>query len=290
MHWQLAKMMFLSFRDKMNKKQVVMSIIPREELQLECRQTGRNVVQEVLDVGAEITDDRMDELFEPLVNTVEQRTYEAVQTELDELRGQLEDKKEEDARADLVSSRVSHITETKIIHSRSGVALDSESELDMYETHETRYTWNLPRHTTEDILVQETAPEADVYDLDDEDVMDYSTDDEHWDDYKSHVRITFSSKRLEDIYNFLERGRPIDEIVGYCLEHSISQHELVHYADQLQYSGMSVGSLRGIIAYHRLYKPCQIVMKGGARRGQICGRHVQRGGQCNYHRKKSQGL
>jgi len=86
-----------------------MALILRQELQLKCRETGHDLVSAVLTEGPDISDERMDEIFEPLIESVETRTRDAIQSEMDELRGQMSDRQQEIARQDIISERKASI-------------------------------------------------------------------------------------------------------------------------------------------------------------------------------------
>ncbi len=88
-----------------------MTLVLRQELQIECRSVGHNIVDTVLDKGTPLSDTELDELFDPLLDKMQGKTIEAVNASLDEFRGELEDRHKSDDLDDIISERRAKITE-----------------------------------------------------------------------------------------------------------------------------------------------------------------------------------
>ena len=67
-----------------------MALILRQQLKIDCRSTGRKVEDAILDEMPEnghLPEERIDELFDPLIHKVANKTEMAIRRELDEERG-----------------------------------------------------------------------------------------------------------------------------------------------------------------------------------------------------------
>lgn len=261
-----------------------MELIPRYELQLACRTTGHNLVSEVLNAGPNISDHRIDEIFEPLIDSVESRARDAVQMELDELYGQIEDKKEQDLRDDLIASRRANIKDKSIIY------VDSEP---LYESN-VQILWPPHRYGVS------------VDDISDSELMLYDSDDSHWDDYRDQYYLDFEDKtnerdaqHLNQIFKYISS---YDEelIIPYMKQNDISTKQLMFYINKLVEMNVDTHRIKIIIdmikyfesqsqsqSQSQRHRQCQMIIRRGIRKGAVCGRSTHLSGKCRYHLIKS---
>lgn len=152
----------------------------------ECRGTGYSIVSEVQQHGPDITEERMDELFKPLIDEFTQRHEIAVEQEHDEIMGQLEDRNEENERQEQADAILSELSENRRIV--------INGELETY----TNYNWYTPKMRVQndtDVIEIRTVPAAFAADeLSYEELIDLSESDK--DDYIETVYITTSTIAL----------------------------------------------------------------------------------------------
>lgn len=256
-----------------------MSLIAREELQLKCRETGYSLVSEVINEGPDISDERMNEIFEPLIDSIESRTRDAVQSEMDELRGQMDDRREENKRQDIISGRKASIRDKCLLF------IDDEPEIE------------IPMHLFKSVAQYEPA-QLDIDDVDDDELMECSSEDEHWDDYRDHYTINFDSEdpdvvHLKAIFRMMINYQS-SRIIPYAETHGISIWTMRDYLTKLENMGFDTypfSDFKQIMDCVKAVdsRTCQRVIYAGVRKGSICGRRIHRNGKCRYHSKRSLG-
>jgi hypothetical protein len=243
-----------------------MELIPRYELQLECRDAGYNIIQESLKHGPDISTERLDELFEPLITSIETRTRDAVEKEIDEYRGQKEDRDESEECADLVDERRSAICEKYVYHITN---LEDDDEFMM----NSNYSWYTPRINTDHIKFRKI-PGQDLSDVQDNDFLEIDPDDEFWDDYHTNVYITCSTAHLANIYR-LRIQNSTQQLLSYVSKNGKdSWNVIVSDITMLKECGVFVPNEYDIICQLHAILPnfCRSVLKSGKRKGNICGR------------------
>jgi hypothetical protein len=254
-----------------------MSLIAREELQLKCRETGYSLVSEVLNEGSDISDERMDEIFEPLIESVEARTRDAVQSEMDELRGQMDDRCEENERQDIISERRASIRDKCILF------IDDEPQIE-------------PPLSIFKSVAQYEPAWLDIDDADDDELMECDEDDERWDDYREHYTINFDSEdpdstHLKAIFKMMLNYNT-GQIIPYAETHGISIWTMRDYLTKLEDMGITTFIFRDFKQTLDCVKAtdsrtCQRIIYAGVRKGSICARRIHRNGKCRYHLKRS---
>lgn len=230
-----------------------MALIAREELQIECRTAGHDVVVEVLSAGPNISDDRMDELFEPLVSSIEERTRDAVEREIDEYRGQREERDEEAARQEIIDQRKAELEENFQVYLRVDPALntsraDIESESDSVDSDSEReWDWDssweyvpgvswvsrLPSKNTDHISVRKIRPRYDVDDLSDEDIMEQSYDA---DDYATTYLVNVADIHTKNVLLYNLRS-DTEAFATYVKENHILPQCMLQYVERLREAG-----------------------------------------------------
>jgi hypothetical protein len=260
-------------------------LIPRYELQIDCRDVGQSVVAEVMDCGPDITDQRMDEIFEPLIDSFETRTRDAVIKEMDELQGQAEDRREEEQHIQLVQERRADILDLMI--------LSINDDLVEY---------------TDGWIMEQTGFSSswDLDNVDDDEILEYPVDDEHWDDYRTSYHLDFEDDaHLLRIFRMLQNSDE-DQIIPYMQAQRLDVWDIPSYIDKLQDKGVDTHRANTLVTYinqlRQLRVPvgagvgvgaaaapvCQMVIKSGSRKGVICGRTVRGRGKCSYHFHRSE--
>jgi hypothetical protein len=240
-----------------------MEIVLRQELQLECRDVGRNIVQSVRD-GGDLTDTAMDKLFDPLIDSIQTKTMTAINASLDEFRGELEDKYEEAEMDDILSKKRADILDENII-TINGVR---QRIISMY----------VPHTNTKNIKIVHSEPSNDNEITDDE-LLKYRQNDSYWSQYVESYEITITDEHLTYIYNCIVYYNR-RSLVPYCLRENISYDELVGHITELQNSGVFISDLDIILNISKLRKGyCQTVLKHGRRKGHVCGQVDV----CRYH-------
>lgn len=242
-----------------------MTLVLREELQLECRSTGKTVISEVLNVGADITDNRLDELFEPLVDMVETKAREAIEEELDELRGQQEDRLDEERREEILSNKRANINDKHIVIINGNRCLTEN--------------WNKPPNNIkmEYGLDIDRVPESEL--------LEYNSDDSYWDDYRDHYELHCDNKHMAEIYQMILKSKD-HEIFKYLETNHLTVWDLDSYLETLSKSGVMVSFFNQFMKTIEMVKKertCNVVIKAGKRNGMMCNR-ILRHGKCSYHK------
>lgn len=249
-----------------------MALIAREELQIDCRLAGHTVVHEVLASGPDISNDRMDELFEPLVSSIEERTRDAVEREIDEYRGQREEQDEDAARQSIIDQRKADLEEGFQVYlmvnapGQSPSPTSSESESESEPNWEWNSNWEyvscswesrLPTKNTDHISVRKVPPRNNVDDLSDEDIMDQSYDN---DDYATTYLITVSDVHTKQIllYNLQS---DTEAFAQYIKEQHIAPADVLTYVDRLRSAGCGISYRTDIlIEVINMFIPCFTAM------------------------------
>lgn len=262
-----------------------MQIIPRQEFQLDCRSTGQQLEQMVMarDPPQPLTVEEIDEVFEPLIDKVEQRTEAAVRREIDEEQGRVRDRAESAARASMYSNAKAEILDKVRIfvnddECRSTSAATARA---LKRAHDDGW-WAITSYEVEDA-------KADLDHLDDPvEILSYDSTDDHWDDFVENI--------------FVDLSAPYDELLG------ATQNQVVNYINRSNLTpSQTLELLRSLNKYRipeftyyldgmiqmaewAVGQRCQMVLAGGKRRGSLCERPAKRRKKCNYHlRKESDG-
>ena len=250
-----------------------MEIIPREEFKLECIDVGHQIITTVQESGA-ISDDKISDLFDPLYNSVKQRTQDAIQDSLDELRGELEDRDESDALDKILSERKAAITESTWMKLDAGCGTMNRNVCNGY----------LPKKNTEHFQFSIVNSKRDVDDIEDDELIQYSESHKHWNKYKTiyHTKITcpLMLKLYVNLINFhCEKSYDMD----------LSSPALLNALTELGETGIYMGcNYTSLLQLLRAYKAvvhstCQLSIKSGPRKGSVCNRPVHTKSKCRYH-------
>jgi len=255
-------------------------LIPRYELQLDCRSAGQSIVSEVMNCGSDITDNRMDEIFEPLIDSIESRTRDAVQMEIDEMQGKADDNRKEYMRDIQIDERIANIVDKVKVYVNG----------------------DLSRKYTDPSVFKDTGYSSScnyIEDVNHDELLMYSSDDDHWDDYRKSYYVDFDaaateaedSQHLENIFNMLYNLNE-EHIIPYMRKNSLDVNKIPYYINCLKDMGIDTyrtDYLINIIEQFRseITNPvCQIVIKAGIRKGSICGRPIKERSCCLYHSKR----
>jgi hypothetical protein len=211
-----------------------MALIARYELQLECRSTGQQVVHAALEaskMGSNITDQQMDEIFDPLIAAVEERTRIAVENEIDEYHGDRADRDESIERDRLIEERRADISDKVTVMIKDTVFGDWVK---------TGYDWNAP--STESEYVQHTYDYGlDVDDLEDEELLENNADDARFDDYRTRCTMHFTDVHLAEIYKHKINGNT-EKLPAYMKDNNLTIQQVVDYISQLKDVGIHISS------------------------------------------------
>ncbi len=244
-----------------------MELIAPYELNKQCREIGHEIIHEVLTNGPNVSDETFDEIFEPLITSIEDRTRFHVEKEIDELRGQLEDQDREEELDDIVSKRRAEISERFYV-----------SNLDILV-----YSWFLPRRNTDKIEYTVVHPQLDIDDVSDAEVLRYGPDNHHWNQYRRVYAITFIDQYLSGIYKCITS---YGNLFTFIKDNDLSLDQITNYLRMLDATGIIIGSEASVflkVANFTHNYNCQLVIRKGIRKGMICGRTLYRQGKCRYH-------
>lgn len=222
----------------------------------------------------------MNEIFEPLIDTIEARTRDAVQSEMDELRGQMDDRHEEDERQEIISKRKASIRDNSLLFIDD--ELESCTGISMFKR-----------------VAQHEPAQLDIDDVDDEELMECATDDECWDDYRDHYTINFDDSdpdvtHLKAIVKMMINYET-HRIIPYAKTHEISIWTVRDYLTKIENMGFNTclfAEYKQVMDYVKDQagfansRTCQRVIYAGVRKGAICGRQIHRNGKCRYHLKR----
>lgn len=254
-----------------------MELIPRYELQLECREVGRNLIDTVQDLGHDITDEHIDVIFEPLITSVETRTRDAVQHELDELRGQLDDQRDCVAVDTIVEERRADISESMNLYVNDVPCNIWSHYLPKgFQLHSTPIKYKLDEST------------LDLDDVSEDELLSHDSKDPYWNEYKNTCHVTISDPILAQLYLMNGSCQSAKAMLEYFKEHELTNQQVLTYTNALRDSGVYIGTNLCIIeqVLSMIHdKECQMTIRAGLRRGRLCGRKIRRNGKCTYHNK-----
>lgn len=249
-----------------------MALIAREELQIGCRAAGQCVVHEVLSSGPDISDDRMDQLFEPLITSIEERTRNSVEREIDEYRGQREDNDRESKRQEIIAQRKAELEEQykiyimvdpDLVPHQSDSDTDTDSDVDpdwecaseWEYVHATSWQPRLPTKDTQYITVRKIRPQYSVEDLDDNDVMDESYNS---DDYVTIYQVRVADIHMKQIFLF-NINHEIDPFANHIMHNNLSHTEVLRYVDNLRDAGCDISyRTRDLVSFINVFMPALV--------------------------------
>ncbi len=176
-----------------------MALIIKEDLYPKCVSTGREIEGAVVE-GIRLTDEDLEDLFQPLLEIFEEKASVAARREVDEYQGHIDQVKKESAQAKIRAERRSHISELANYSVDGG---ETCRRLSRNVVEKTALCWN----TTYSLA------EWDINDAPDQELLEYLTDDEHWDDY-----IPFYTLDLPEEQQVLVGGGQSD-VIKYLKSH-----------------------------------------------------------------------
>jgi hypothetical protein len=154
-------------------------LIPRDELNLECMTTAHTIVDYTISVNGKVTEEELQKLINPLVDSVE--TMASVQTNkiVDEVYGQMEDDHEESEKMERITTRRAELSELEAIN--NVYAHDNCYYLvsDFYGGLD-NLSYKYPKHEDPFYLkIELDGADKSCEDLDDDEVMDVDDEDEY---------------------------------------------------------------------------------------------------------------
>lgn len=265
-------------------------LIPREELQIECRSAGRQVETKILSTQPpRVLDDReLDTIFKPLVDSVEEKTRTAVTRERDELEGKQADRRKREQMDDIVNDRRATLSETvgKIVINSS----DYSHTRTFYLTNGS-FVNELKRAYEDDwemITNWEEEPSR-LDEVDNDLFYEYNESDSFWEQYLPEIEVT-----LKPPYSQLI-GLTKEGFFEFLKEYNPGREELTRIMNNLKkYNFLKwrfeIDSIVETYEYLMARPPlttCQITLKTGPRVGKICHRSCARGKKrCSSHENK----
>lgn len=162
-----------------------MALIIREPVVEACIDYGRAIEHEIREYPeTEITDDRLEELCEPLLKRIKTDTENKIRLELEEEQARQDDAAIELEHEENLLSRKSNVIDTVIIN----IMKEGEIQKSM-----TKKQWQienlLKRDRVADSIKHFKKRKATCDAEDKSEVLEHSTDDEYWDDCKTHIDI-----------------------------------------------------------------------------------------------------
>jgi len=253
------------------------------DLRDDCRDAGYNIVDEVQSFGPDISEGRMDELFQPLLEEFKRKNEEAAEQERDEVMGELEEREEENARSDRENELRSELSDKKHI------VIRDEKQSFMTQTY-VHYEWYVPKRDVqgnESIRIVRHQPVLDYDDLDYDDLINLSKDDK--DDYMETIEIFTSSVQLGYVvFNNIENNKAVPSLQH--LEIIQQSNANMNTFQTAAHKLLSDGWVKQTQLPSKSQSTCQRVIRAGKRTGKICHRTVKRANMCPYHLRKSKTL
>jgi hypothetical protein len=272
-----------------------MALIPREELQLDCRNAGRNLETYILSKQppTSLSGEEIDEVFSPLIDSIEERTKQAVQHGIDEEQGRMQDMKDEYARMDLILHRKATLMGkcNLEVWSEDGSSVRSfaanEDAKDLVDglLRAENNSWDM---LVEPIQLSEG---ADLNEVEDDEFLLYDVDHHHWNQLLPVYTVVLKEPYCELI------GYNRDGFLKYLREHpelgcdelkdlirNLNKYWLLRHTYFLE--GMLDFLNLGLVGNGTtvIERRCQMVIRAGIRRGRLCDRPCQRGkNKCHYH-------
>ncbi len=254
-----------------------MEIVPRYKLQFECRSAGRQVEDTLLakrPADGHLPDTELDEVFEPLVTYIEEKTEDVVRQEIDEQRGREEDKKRDTARERMFSEKRANISE-KVV-----VTINEEST-ETVNKDIINMLRDLQANGSNIVKEVDYDSEDDYSYPSDTDLLNYSTDDDYWDDCRSRAEVTIAAPFDRFI------GKSQRDVTNYINDNNQSSGETVKFLETL----LQLRLLRydyylsGMLDIAKIWnaKRCGLTLKSGIRKGKLCRRKTYKMGKCRYH-------
>jgi hypothetical protein len=199
-------------------------------LQKDCRSAGREIEQRVLD-GETLTDKVLDTTFQPVIDTVIEKTQTAVEKEHDETLAQLEDKKEQALRENQLFTKRASISDSVRVTVNDNMSAPGDYE----DLGPHKY---LPGCLDLDI----DSPNEDIDCVSDSELLDYDTDDDHWDEYRKTLNIDIDNEFVP--FLFVRSEQFVDLIKKHHYTYAQSVHILDTLADRGYLDKWSVKQLR----------------------------------------------
>ena len=193
-----------------------MEIVVRQELELKCRNVGREII--TLASQNTVSDSDLDTVFKPLIDMVQEKTHALVEQSIDEFRAQMEDKEEENEMEDLLTSKCAHILEyTLVCEDDFGFKRVKDPMRRLKDTPNIKVTRCAPLCSNE---------------ISDDELLSYPKDNPYWDKYLNRVKVTIRDPRLRALY----KGN-LWNTHQTCVDNDINYSELCDYIDELVEAG-----------------------------------------------------
>lgn len=265
-----------------------LQLIPREELKLECHDTGRQLESKIFAKHpSSLSPEEMDEVFTPLIDSIQEKTEKAINRMIDEEKGLQKDYEEREEKESLISSRRGTLSETVgkfVVVSEDGSHERSWEMCDNNFINGLHRAW---KDGWEGILSYENVECGYLYDVDDNEFLSHDEDDFYWQDYLPEIRVTLKDP-YHDLIGLTEEG-----FIDYLKRHQmtleqieklidpLNRYYLLKYTYYLNYALGIIGCIN--------QKKCQMVIRRGSRQGRLCDRPCGVGkNKCGYHIRKQQ--
>jgi len=174
-----------------------MALILRDRIVGECVGYGRNVESEIRDnPNTKLTDDKLKELCQPLVNKIEKETDARIRSEIEEAEALAKDKEEEKEIENMCTERRANISESIIVQIKTTTGERTLKRKRYQVSHLERI--DVTQKEDPDSVnvlksIKVSAPELDIEDVDSGNILTYDTDDEDMDQYKKHIELDLES-------------------------------------------------------------------------------------------------
>ena len=86
-------------------------IIPRDELNIECMSTGREIVDYTVLLNGKVSDEDLQTIIEPFVDRVETMASKHADMAINEYQGQIDDDHEEEEKSKLLAAKKAELSE-----------------------------------------------------------------------------------------------------------------------------------------------------------------------------------
>ncbi len=189
-----------------------MALIVREEIKEDCFLLGKRVQFEVIN-KRDISDERMEGIVKEsgIVEKMVERIEKSAQNELDEYMGKEEDKREDEAREDMIEERRAAIE-------------DSAYFIGTYD--EKNISRNIAEKAAKLSGFTLENPKYNLYNVDDDDFMCYDEGDNHWEDYMPTLTVDDEHHPMEkliggdmgDVLNYIKNAKSVEEIKQMLIE------------------------------------------------------------------------
>lgn len=232
---------------KRNSNVICTDLIPREELKFECRSAGREVETQCKKkykaCGRKmrsLSTKEIDNIFEPLIDHIEEKTKIAVSRERDEMEGQIADQKKQDEKEDIINKRRAELSETlgKLVINSSD---DSHTRTFYLINTDTEFIKGLQEAFDEkwEMITSWEEEYSRLDEIDDETIYRHKEDDDFYQKYLQEIEVTLKAPYSqligldhEGLFEFIRNYKPSRSELDSIMK-NLNKYRLLKYYFEL---------------------------------------------------------